>query len=124
MESVLNNVSYEDYIKDQLAVMSPGFTVKAYKRADKEEWAAFINGTDLRIQIQFKKKSLFEFLVESSFWHQRNSNKEDRVYMRKWADPKIQMIKNAQIKNKPKRRKKKTNTISKTQDSFEKMKKK
>tara|TARA_Y100000310_G_C19974479_1_gene486964 strand:- start:125 stop:490 length:366 start_codon:yes stop_codon:yes gene_type:complete len=121
MNNILNSSSYEEYLKDQLSILSPNFTVKTYKRANEDEWGGFIKGKDLRIQIHFKKKSLFEFLVETSFWRQRNTNKEDRIYMRRWANPKIQMIKNAQIKKKPKSS---NNVVSKTQDAFEKMKKK
>jgi hypothetical protein len=123
MSNTLNSSSYEEYFKDQLSILSPNFKVKTYKRANEDEWGCFINGKDLRIQIQFKKKSLFEFLVESSFWRQRNTNKKDRIYMRAYADPKIQIIRNAQVKKKPKVSKV-SSVVSRTQDAFEKMKKK
>tara|TARA_Y100000034_G_scaffold102792_1_gene127890 strand:+ start:1555 stop:1914 length:360 start_codon:yes stop_codon:yes gene_type:complete len=119
MKNTLNNSSYADYLKDQLALMSSNFTIKVYKRANEDEWGGFIKGKDLRVQIQHKKKFLFEFLVESSFWHQRNVKKEDRIYMRRWADPKLQMIMNTKIKQK-----KKNNSVCQTQDAFEKMKNK
>tara|TARA_Y100000034_G_C6718865_1_gene317925 strand:+ start:69 stop:461 length:393 start_codon:yes stop_codon:yes gene_type:complete len=130
MKNELNNSSYADYLKDQLALISSGFILKAYKRANEDEWGGFIKGTDLRIQIQHKKKCLFEFIVEGAFWHQRNTNKEDRVYMRRWANQKIQMIKNAQTKKKQKEpttstpKKKSKGIVSTTQNAFEKMKKK
>jgi hypothetical protein len=126
MSNITNSSSYEEYLKDQLSILSPNFAVKAYKRANEDEWGGFIKGKDLRIQIQFKKKSLFEFLVETSFWHQRNTNKEDRIYMRRWADPKIQMIMDARVKKKtktPKTPKSSSSVVSRTQDAFEKMKK-
>jgi len=123
MSNTLNSSSYEEYFKDQLSILSPNFAVKAYKRANEDEWGGFIKGKDLRIQIQFKKKSLFEFLVETSFWHQRNTNKEDRIYMRRWADPKIQMIMDARVKKKTKTPKSSSSVVSRTQDAFEKMKK-
>ena len=137
MKDTLNNSSYFDYMKHQLALLSSGFVVKVYKRADLNDWRGFLRGQDFRIQIQFKKKCLFEFVVEQNFCYQRNTNKEDRTYMRRWADPKIQMIKDAQIKLKPKKKTKKIsnsisctqnnisctqNSISCTQDAFEKMK--
>lgn len=120
MNNTLNSSSYEEYIKDQLSVLSHNFIVKTYKRANEDEWGCFIKGKDLRVQIQFKKKSIFEFIVETSFWYKRNTNKEDRIYMRRWADKKIQIIKDAQIKKKIKV----PSVISGTQDAFEKMKKK
>lgn len=131
MKDTLNNSSYFDYMKHQLELLSSGFVVKVYKRADLNEWRCFARGQDFRIQIQFKKKCLFEFVVEKNFWYQRNTNKEDRTYMRRWADQKIQLIKDAQIKPKFKKKTKKisnntsctqSNSISCTQDAFDKMK--
>ena len=100
MSNTLNSSSYEEYFKDQLSILSPNFKVKTYKRANEDEWGCFINGKDLRIQIQFKKKSLFEFVVEKSFWYQRNTNKDDRKYMRNWADKKVQIIESGRVKKK------------------------
>ena len=55
----------------------------------------------------------------------RNTNKEDRVWMRKHADTKLDACKNAIVKKNP--IKKKVSKLSKikvgqTQDNFEKMK--
>ena len=30
-----------------------------------------------------------EFIIEQAFWYQSNKNKEDRAYMRSWADIKL-----------------------------------
>ena len=126
--SETSNLSYEEYMKDQLEILSKHFNIKVYKRADKEQWFAFESGLDLRIQIQWSGKYLYEFLVEKSFWYQRNSNKEDRSYMRRWADLKIEMIKCGLIRkpSKPSKpnitKSKKINSICSTQDAFEKMK--
>ena len=118
----LSNSSYEEYLKDQLMLLSKNFAVKTYKRANEDEWHGFTKGTDLRIQIQWKKEPIFEFVIEKPFWHQRNLNKEDRIYMRKWADSKIKMIKSAIVTKTPKRIKLK-NKVGNTQNLFENMKK-
>ena len=90
----------------------------------------FERGKDLRVQIYWKKESEYEFIIERTFFYQSNRNKEDREWMRGWADGKIKMIKDAMIRTKPKKkptkkvaRKKKTKGGS-TQDVFEKMKSK
>ena len=122
-----SNLSYKEYMKDQLELLSNNFAIKSYKRANVEKYHTFENGKDIRVQIQWNGDFLYEFLVEKSFWHQRNSNKEDRIYMRGWADPKIEMIKSGLVhkpssspryKSKPKN----AGTISSTQDAFEKIK--
>jgi len=100
MNSKLSNASYEEYVKDQLMLLSSNFVVKSYKRANDDDWPVFERGRDVRIQVQWKKDPVYEFVAESSFWHMRNMNKEDRNHMRKWADQKIQMFKNAMKKKK------------------------
>jgi len=127
MKNKLSNSSYEEYLKDQLTMLSPHFCVKSYKRASDEEWKGFERGKDLRIQIQWQKDCIWEWVTERSLWVQRNTNKEDRLWMRRHADPKIDACKNALVKKKPiKRKVNKTSDITTghTQDCFEKMKKK
>jgi len=123
-----SNCSYEQYMKDQLGLLSRNFVVKTYKRANPERWDGFERGIDVLVQIQWKKEPIFEFIIEKLFWTQRNLNKEDRVYMRRWADQKIEMIKSGIIKKiKPKKvtPKKKviSNKVGYTQDLFESAKK-
>ena len=60
----------------------------------------FERGMDLRVQIYWKKESRYEFIVEKAFFYQSNRNKEDREYMRGWADYKIKMVKDAMITKK------------------------
>jgi len=122
------NMSYEKYLKMALSMLSPHLTVRTYKLAPKTEYPMFERGRDLRVQIYWKKESKHEFITEQSFWYQSNTNKEDREYMRGWADFKIKMFKDALIQKKPKKkatkkvtRKKKTK-VGSTQDAFEKMK--
>tara|TARA_Y100000034_G_C6814715_1_gene366416 strand:- start:69 stop:446 length:378 start_codon:yes stop_codon:yes gene_type:complete len=121
----LSNLSYEEYMKDQLMLISNCFTVKAYKRANLDDWAGFEKGRDIRIQIQWKKEPIYEFIAEKSFWYMRNTNKEDRNHMRNWADPKINMFKNAITKKKPTKviSNNKTESPGFTQTQFENMKK-
>ena len=95
-----NNVSYKDYLISSLESLSKNFTVKSYKLASQEEWYGFERGVDLRIQIQWKGECIWEWVMEKSFWLQRNTNKEDRVWMRKHADTKINACKNALVKKK------------------------
>ena len=120
----MNNLSYEDYMKHGLDSLSKNFSVKVYKLASQEEWTGFERGKDLRIQIQWKGKCVWEWVLEKTFWIQRNTNKEDRVYMRKHADVKLNAFKNAIIKKKPIKKKMAQQRVGHTQDCFEKMKEK
>jgi len=127
----MNNLSYKDYITTGLESLSKNFTVKTYKLACQEDWKGFERGKDLRVQIQWKGECIWEWILEKSFWIQRNTNKEDRVYMRNHADIKLNACKNAISKKKtegyiPKTKmflKEKTK-IGQTQELFEKMKSK
>jgi hypothetical protein len=96
----MSNSSYEEHINNELSLLSSNFVVKTYKRADADDWPIFEKGKDVRIQIQWNKKNIYEFIVESDFWRQRNTNKEDREYMRMMAEPKIKSLKNALVKKK------------------------
>jgi len=87
-------------MKDSLLVLSKHFVVKSYKRANSDDWPAFEKGRDIRIQIQWKKDPIYEFVTDRDFWHQTNTNKLDREWMKNWADLKINMFKNAIIKKK------------------------
>lgn len=130
MKNKTTNASYADYLKDQLMVLSSNFSIKAYKRANEEDWIGFEKGRDLRIQIQWKKECIWEWITEKTLWVQRNTNKEDRIWMQRHADTKINACKNALVKKKtdthiPKTKmalKEKTK-IGNTQDLFENMKK-
>ena len=118
----MNNSSYEQYIINGLEALSSNFNIKTYKLANQEEWPGFERGKDIRIQIRWKNKCIWEWITEKSFWHQINTNKEDRQHMRKHADIKIEKCKNAIIK-------KKTTPLpsfktGNTQKAFEKMKSK
>ena len=122
--NTINNLSYKDYITVGLEGLSKNFTVKTYKLAGQEEWKGFERGRDVRVQIQWKGDCIWEWILEKSFWIQRNTNKEDRVYMRNHADRKLDACKNAMVKKKPITKKKmpKNIKVGQTQDNFEKMK--
>jgi len=121
-----SNLSYESYMKQALSLISSNLSIRTYKLAPRDEYPAFERGIDLRVQVYWKKESKYEFIVEQAFFYQSNRNKEDREWMRSFADHKIKMFKNAIIKTKKKptkkvTRKKKTK-VGSTQDVFEKMK--
>ena len=101
MTMELNNQSYESYMKGELEGLSKHFSIKSYKLATQEEWLGFERGRDVRVQIQWKGDCIWEWILEKTFWVQRNTNKEDRIWMRNHADVKIDACKNAIIKKKP-----------------------
>jgi len=124
----MNNSSYKNYITSGLETLSKNFTVKEYKLASQEEWRGFERGSDVRVQIQWKGVCIWEWILEKTFWIQGNTNKEDRVYMRKHADVKIAACKKAIIKKKPTETKtkmflKEKSKVGNTQLLFEEMKK-
>ena len=126
MKTTLSNASYEEYLKDQLMILSKYFSIKSYKRANEEDWTGFDKNRDLRIQIQWKKDCIWEWITDKTFWIQRNTNKEDRIYMRTHAEVKLNACKNATVKKTPTKKtviKTKPTTVGNTQDLFENMKK-
>ena len=122
-----SNLSYESYMKQALSLISSNLSIRTYKLAPRDEYPMFERGKDLRVQVYWNKESKYEFIVEQSFWYQFNRNKEDRQWMRSFADYKIKMFKDAIIR-KPKKKatkkvtRKKNIKVGSTQDVFEKMK--
>ena len=96
----LSNSSYKEYLTDALSQTSSKFSVKSYKRANLEEWTAFKSGVDIIVKILWEKTVVYEFVIEKTFWNQRNGNAQDRKYMRRFVDPKIQMFKNCVTRKK------------------------
>ena len=132
VNTTTSNCSYEQYMKDQSSILSNNFIIKCYKRVNKEVWQGFDKEMDRVIQIRWKDKPIYEFLIEKAFWFQRNTNKEDRVYMRLHADEKIKRLQSAIIKKpsknisskiKPKIKPKVKQEIGYTQTLFENAKK-
>ena len=103
------SLSYEKYMKAGLEIMSQKFSIRTYKLAPKEDYPYFERGKDLRVKIFFDEKYIegSEFLIELSFWMQLNGNKEDRKYMRRYADQKLQCFYDAVQRSKKKLKKKK-----------------
>ena len=69
------------------------FSIKSYKRANPEEWTGFEKGIDTIVKVFWDKTVIYEFIIEKAFWNQRNTNPQDRKFMRKYADQKIEMFK-------------------------------
>jgi len=103
MVTSMTNESYEKYLKREMTNISDKLSLRIYK-TDKEN-LAFIPGTDLRIQIRWDKVRVLDtFIVEKSFWYTSNKTKEDKRWMRSWADVKLNMLRDA-IVRKPKKSK-------------------
>lgn len=143
-----SSMSYEKYMKSGLEMISKYLSTRVYKLAPKDEYPSFERGKDLRVGLFWKGKPLmdatlgpdrarkYEIIVELSFWYQSNKNKEDREYMRQWADMHLKTVweahekarlehlskmKTKKVKKQPKKRKAK---VGSTQDIFEQEKKK
>ena len=133
-----SSMSYEKYLASGLEMIHPkDLTYRAYKLAPAEEYPSFIRGKDLRIAFFIKNKPVmtsdgrpYEFIVEINFWTSKNTNKEDREYMRGFADYHLKIFcaaKKTKKKTKKKvvKRKKKTSKkVGSTQRNFDKMKSK
>jgi len=125
-----SSISYEKYLTTGLEMIHPrDLTLRVYKLAPAEEYPSFIRGKDLRVGFFFKNKPVmtaddrpYEFIVEVNFWNQKNTNKEDREYMRGFADSHLKTF-HASVKKKKKVvKRKKTKKVGTTQRIFDKMK--
>ena len=130
-----SSMSYEKYLASGLEMLHHNdLTFRVYKLAPAEDYPSFIRGKDLRISFFIKNKPVmtsddrpYEFIVDVNFWTQRNSNKEDRAYMRGFADAHLKTFHGAIQKTKKKvfrrrRKKKTTKKVGSTQRKFDKMK--
>jgi len=81
-----STMSYENYLKSGLDIISPRLSLRVYKLAPKKDYPLFERGRDLRVQIYWDKESKYEFIISKSFWYVSNKNKEDRKWMRYHAD--------------------------------------
>ena len=102
-------LSYEKYLKSGLEILSKHFTIRTYKLAPANDYPMFERGKDLRVRVFWKGEYVkeSEFIIESSFWYQSNKNKEDRAWMRNYADVKLKAIYDAVERGKQKAKKKK-----------------
>ena len=104
-----STMSYEKYLKSGLEIISKHFTIRTYKLAPATDYPMFERGKDLRVRIFWKGEYVegSEFIVEIAFWYQSNKNKEDRAWMRNYADVKLKAIYDAVERGKQKAKKKK-----------------
>ena len=128
-----SSVSYEKYLATGLEMIHPkDLTFRVYKLAPVEDYPSFIRGKDLRIAFFIKNKPVmtsdgrpYEFIIDVNFWTQKNSNKEDRAYMRGFADAHLRTFRDAVEKTKTKTktvRRKTKKKVGSTQRKFDKMK--
>ena len=104
-----STMSYEKYLKSGLEIISKHFTIRTYKLAPATDYPMFERGKDLRVRIFWKGEYVegSEFIIEVAFWYQSNKNKEDRAWMRNYADVKLKAIYDAVERGKQKAKKKK-----------------
>ena len=102
-----NNLSYAQYIKEGLLLMSSNLGVKVYKRSggDPQLKMTFDNKLDYRVLFTWKGDPInnSQFIVDRQFWHMSNRNDGDRNHMRRWADPKLESVKDAIERGKKKK---------------------
>ena len=83
------NLSYEEYIKSSLEIISPQLSVKTYKLGT-EDLPISERGRDIRVAFVWtkdkKKEMIIQFLIENTFWVMKNTNDRDREWMRNHAD--------------------------------------
>ena len=98
----LSSVSYEKYLTGELNKLSEHLSIYCYKTAPKDTYPMFEKGKDLRIQIRWAKKGIYEFIVDRKFWLTSNKQNEDKQWMRNHADPKLKMVRDAITRKKKK----------------------
>jgi len=86
-----SNLSYKEYLTQNIKVLNNNLSVRTYKRGGPL-FESFDRERDYRISIQWKKDPIYQFVVDKSFWNQRNSNNADRTWMVCHADPTIEMV--------------------------------
>jgi hypothetical protein len=107
MANYINNLSYEQYMKEGLMMLSSHLALKTYKRAgaDPSLKATFDKEKDYRVLFQWKGEVIegSQFIVDRQFWRMSNRNNDDRKYMRRWADPKLNAVSDAIKRGKKKK---------------------
>ena len=96
--SETSNLSYEQYLKSGFDLLSDRLSLRVYKLAPKSEYGLFQRGLDLRVQFYLDKKRIYEFIVDKAFFYQSNRNKEDRKWMRSFADIHLNKVKEAVVR--------------------------
>jgi len=93
--SETSNLSYEQYLKSGFSLLSDRLSLRIYKLAPPKEYGIFQRGLDLRVQFYLDKKRIYELIVDKVFFYQSNRNKEDRKWMRSFADVHLNKVKDA-----------------------------
>ena len=129
-----STMSYETYMKMGLDIIHKNLSLRVYKLAPREEYPSFERGKDLRIGFFWKgepivdktrKERKHEIVVETSFWYTSNKNKEDREWMRSFADLHLKQLHEAVSRGKEdynKKAKKKTKATKATANKKTKVK--
>jgi len=100
-----SNLSYYNYLKNGLMILSSHLEIRSYKLAPKEKYPAFEKGKDVYVKVFWKKDPIYDFVAEHSFLLQLNTNKDDKKYMRKFANRKLEMFQDALERGKKKNKK-------------------
>ena len=100
--SVKSNMSYFNYLKNGLSILSSNLEIRSYKLAPKEKYPAFERGKDIYVRVFWKKDPIYDFVAEYSFLFQLNINKDDKKYMRLVANQKLEMFRDAVERGKKK----------------------
>ena len=99
MAKYKNNLSYAQYIKEGLLLLSSNLGVKVYKRAggDPQLKMTFDKDLDYRVLFTWRGEAIqnSQFVVDRQFWNMLNTNDGNRDHMRRWADPKLEAVKDA-----------------------------
>ena len=117
-KSIKTNLSYEEYIKSNLELISSQLSVKTYKLGT-DDFPINKRGIDVRVAFVWtkgnEKKTIAQFLIEKTFWIMKNTNDADREWMRRHADVwlnKFREMVNSVKKSQPKPKKKKVKSSS------------
>jgi|TARA_Y100000296_G_C5165200_1_gene254169 hypothetical protein len=109
-------MSYKEYLKAGMGILSTRLSLRIYKTASKNEYPIFERGRDIRVKFFWDKTPIYEFITDTTFFYQRNTNKEDRIHMRGWADLKFRMLEDAIERGKEaSKRTRKMDNVSKLQ---------
>ena len=103
--STKSTTSYYEYLKSGLDVISSHLSIRSYKLAPKDKYPAFERGKDSYVKVFWKKEMIYDFVAEHNFLFQLNTNKDDRKYMRTFADQKLTMFQDAVVVGKNKNKK-------------------
>ena len=87
--SLTSDLSYFNYLKNGLMILSPHLEIRSYKLAPKEKYPTFEKVKDVYVRVFWKKDPIYDFVAERGFMFQRNTNKDDRNYMRLFANQKL-----------------------------------